>query len=114
MANYVLSLSGASHDAALAAKAKEKFAMCAACHGPEGKGNPQIGAPNLADKTWLHGGSEKKVIETITMGRSGQMPAHKDLLGEAKVHLLAAYVFGLSLEPGVDPVQKAYGQAGKK
>ena len=115
MANYVLSLSGASHDAALAAKAKDKFAVCAACHGPEGKGNPQIGAPNLTDKIWLHGGSEKKVIETITAGRMGQMPAHKDLLGEAKVHLLAAYVYGLSLEPGVDPAQKAYGQAaGKK
>jgi cytochrome c oxidase cbb3-type subunit 3 len=115
MANYVFSLSGVQHDAALAAKAKDKFAMCAACHGPEGKGNPQIGAPNLADKVWLHGGSEKKVIETITAGRSSQMPAHKDLLGEAKVHLLAAYVYGLSLEPGLDPAQKAYGQAaGKK
>lgn len=115
MANYVLSLSGVPHDAALAAKAKDKFAMCGACHGPEGKGNPQIGAPNLTDKIWLHGGAEKKVIETITAGRSSQMPAHKELLGEAKVHLLAAYVYGLSLEPGVDPAQKAYGQAaGKK
>jgi cytochrome c oxidase cbb3-type subunit III len=110
MANYVLSLSGAPHDAALAAKAKEKFAICAACHGPEGKGNPQIGAPNLTDRTWLFGGSEKAVMETITKGRASQMPAHKDLLGEAKVHLLAAYVYGLSLEPGVDPAQKAYGQ----
>jgi cytochrome c oxidase cbb3-type subunit 3 len=115
MANYVLSLSGAPHDAALAAKAKDKFAMCAACHGPEGKGNPQIGSANLTDKIWLHGGSEKKVIETITAGRSSQMPAHKDLLGEAKVHLLAAYVYGLSLEPPADPAQKAYGPAaGKK
>jgi cytochrome c oxidase cbb3-type subunit 3 len=88
--------------------------MCAACHGPEGKGNPQIGAPNLTDRIWLHGGSEKKVIETITMGRQSQMPAHKDLLGEAKGHLLAAYVYGLSVEPGVDPAQKAYGQAPAK
>jgi cytochrome c oxidase cbb3-type subunit III len=110
MANYVLSLSGAPHDAALAVKGKAKFAVCAACHGPEGKGNPQIGAPNLTDRTWLFGGSEKAVMETITKGRASQMPAHKDLLGEAKVHLLAAYVYGLSLEPGVDPAQKAYGQ----
>jgi len=114
MANYVLSLSGAPHDAALAAKAKEKFVMCGACHGPEGKGNPQIGAPNLTDRIWLHGGSEKKVIETITGGRASQMPAHKELLGEAKAHLLAAYVYGLSVEPGVDPAQKAYGDAGAK
>jgi cytochrome c oxidase cbb3-type subunit 3 len=114
MANYVLSLSGAPHDATLAAKAKEKFAVCAACHGPEGKGNQQIGAPNLTDQIWLFGGSEKKVIETITAGRSSQMPAHKDLLGEAKVHLLAAYVYGLSLEPGVDPALKAYAQPPEK
>jgi cytochrome c oxidase cbb3-type subunit III len=110
VANYVLSLSGSPHDVALAAKGKGKFAICAACHGPEGKGNPQIGAPNLTDRTWLFGGSEKAVMETITKGRASQMPAHKDLLGEAKVHLLAAYVYGLSLEPGVDPAQKAYGQ----
>jgi len=110
VANYVLSLSGAPHDASLAAKGKEKFAVCAACHGPEGKGNPQIGAPNLTDQIWLFGSSENAVIETITRGRVSQMPAHKDLLGEAKVHLLAAYIYGLSLEPGVDPAQKAYGQ----
>ncbi len=110
MANYVLSLSGSPHDAALAAKAKEKFAICAACHGPEGKGNQQIGAPNLTDQIWLFGGSERKIIETITKGRSSQMPAHKDLLGEAKVHLLAAYVYGLSLEPDVAQAQKADAQ----
>jgi cytochrome c oxidase cbb3-type subunit 3 len=108
VANYVLSLSGASHDAALAAKGKEKFAICAGCHGPAGKGNPSIGAPNLTDNIWLFGGSEKTVIESITWGRVSQMPAHKDFLGEAKVHLLAAYVYGLSLEPGVDAAQKAY------
>jgi cytochrome c oxidase cbb3-type subunit 3 len=108
VANYVLSLSGASHDAALAAKGKAKFALCAACHGPDGKGNQAIGAPNLTDNIWLFGGSEKTVIETITRGRVSQMPAHKDFLGEAKVHLLAAYVYSLSLEPGVDAAQKAY------
>ena len=88
--------------------------MCAACHGPEGRGNPQIGSADLTDKIWLHGGSERKVIETITLGRSSHMPAHKDLLGEAKVHVLAAYVYGLSLEslagsaqkPDAPPVEK--------
>lgn len=96
VANYVLSLSGRPHDAALAAKGKEKFAICAACHGPEGKGNPALGAPNLTDNTWLYGGSEAVIAETITMGRNNVMPAFKDLLGEEKVHLLAAYVYSLS------------------
>ena len=114
MANYVLSLSGSPHDAALAAKATEKFAVCAACHGPEGKGNQQIGAPNLTDQIWLFGGSEKTIVETISKGRSSQMPAHKDLLGEAKVHVLAAYVYGLSLEPGVEQAQKADAQPAAK
>jgi len=111
VANYVMSLSGASHDAVLAAKGKEKFAVCAACHGADGKGNQQIGAPNLTDDVWLFGGSERTVMETITGGRVSQMPAHKDFLGEAKVHLLAAYVYSLSLEPGADAAQKAYGQS---
>lgn len=96
VANYVLSLSGRPHDATLAAAGKEKFAVCAACHGPDGKGNQAIGAPNLTDNVWLYGGSEAAIIETITKGRSGQMPAQKDKLSPAKIHLLAAYVYGLS------------------
>ena len=109
--HYVLSLSGAPHDAALAAKGREKFTVCTGCHGPQGKGNPQIGAPNLTDRIWLFGGAEKTVMETITRGRVSQMPAHKDFLGEAKVHLLAAYVYGLSLDPGADAAREAYGKA---
>jgi len=97
VANYVLSLSGANHDAALAAAGKPKFeTVCGACHTPAGTGNQTLGAPNLTDKTWLYGGSEKTIVETITKGRNGHMPAHKDMLGDAKVHLLAAYVYSLS------------------
>lgn len=97
--HYVLSLSGSQHDAKLAAAGKEKFAtVCAACHGPDGKGNQALGAPNLTDKIWLYGGSEASIIETITKGRNGQMPVWGEKLGEAKVHLLAAYVYGLSQE----------------
>jgi cytochrome c oxidase cbb3-type subunit 3 len=104
-ANYVLSLSGAKHDAARAERGKKTFTtICAACHGADGKGNQAMGAPNLTDNIWLHGGSEAAIVETITKGRGtnalnpGQsaMPAHKDSLGEAKVHILAAYVWGLS------------------
>jgi cytochrome c oxidase cbb3-type subunit III len=96
MANYVRSLSGLAHDAAGAARAKPKFAICAACHGAEGKGNPALGAPNLTDSVWLYGSSEATLIETIEKGRANVMPAHKDFLGEQRSHILAAYVYGLS------------------
>ncbi len=97
VANYVFSLSGHKHDASLAAAGKPKFEqICAACHMPEGTGMQALGAPNLTDKVWLYGSSEAAVTETIAKGRNGVMPAWKDFLGEAKVHLLAAYVYGLS------------------
>ncbi len=97
VANYVLSLSGRPHDPQLAAAGREKFAAnCAACHQPDGKGMQAMGAPNLTDKVWLYRGSEATIVETITKGRNGNMPAQLNKLGEAKVHLLAAYVYGLS------------------
>ena len=102
VANFVRSLSSLGHDAAAAARGKASFTTyCAACHGAEGKGNIAMGAPNLTDKTWLYGSSEATLVETISRGRSGMMPAHGELLGEERVHLLAAYVYGLSKrEPG--------------
>ena len=99
LANYVLSLSGSGHDAARAAVGKDKFAVCAACHGPDGKGNPALGAPNLTDRIWLHGGGLNAVVEAINKGRGNQMPAFGELLGESKLHLLTAYVWGLSNRP---------------
>jgi cytochrome c oxidase cbb3-type subunit 3 len=97
VANYVLSLSGAAHDAGRAGRGKEKFAqICVACHGAEGKGNPLMGAPNLTDKVWLHGGTEEAIMLTVSKGRVDQMPAHKDVLSPEKIHLLTAYVYSLS------------------
>ena len=96
-AHYVRSLSGLTTDSLRVARGKEVFAStCAACHGAEGKGNAALGAPNLTDRTWLHGSAEEAVIETIVKGRNNQMPAHQDLLGEAKIHLLTAYILSLS------------------
>jgi cytochrome c oxidase cbb3-type subunit III len=103
MMNYVLSLGGRPHDSVRAALAREKFVVCSGCHGADGKGNKVIGAPNLTDDIWLYGGSQDTIVQTISHGRNGQMPAHKDFLGEAKVHLLAAYVYGLSRDPGEAP-----------
>ena len=97
LAHYVIALSGGVHDELYAAYGKELFKTnCVACHGPEGKGNPALGAPNLTDKIWLYGGSSNALIETIGKGRNGVMPAWGDFLGAEKIHLLAAYVFGLS------------------
>jgi len=94
---YVLSLSGRKVDDAAARAGEEKFKqMCVACHGADATGNPALGAPNLTNDIWLYGGSEADVTASITSGRNGQMPAHKDLLGEARVHLLAAYVYSLT------------------
>ena len=99
VAHYVLSLSGRTHDTLRAVHGKPKFeSICAACHGADGKGNQQLGAPNLTDSIWLYGGSEAAIIETILKGRKGEMPAHKSLLDAAKIHLLAAYVYALSQE----------------
>lgn len=97
IANYVRSLSGLSYNQELAAKGKERYAtVCIACHGPDGKGMAALGAPNLTDKVWLYGSSEAKIVETIVNGRTNQMPAWHDFLGNAKIHLLAAYVLSLS------------------
>ena len=97
VANYVRSLSGLSHNSDLAEKGKAKYeTVCFACHGQDGKGMQALGAPNLTDKTWLYGSSEAKIVETIVGGRQNQMPAWKEFLGDAKIHLLSAYVLSLS------------------
>lgn len=96
---YVLSLSGRVVDPAQAEAGKTRFAtICAACHGPEGKGNPTIGAPNLTDGIWLYGGSAAAIEHGLRHGRMGKMPAHRDLLTPEKIHLVAAYVFSLGQE----------------
>ena len=98
VAHYVLKLSGRTSDSLRAYRGKTKFeSVCAACHGRNGTGNPQIGAPNLTDEVWLHGSSEAWIVETITKGRKSMMPAHRQILDPEKIHLLTAYVYGLSV-----------------
>lgn len=97
VADYVISLSGRASDAGALAGGIQVYKMyCAVCHGANGKGNQQLGAPNLTDDIWLHGGSRERILETISLGRQGNMPAHKEFLGDAKAHLLAAYIYSLS------------------
>jgi len=101
---YVMSLSGRKLPAGDAAAGKQKFAeICAACHGADGKGNPQLGAPNLTDSVWLHGGALATIRQTIAYGRQGQMPAHLERLGAVRTKLLAAYVLSLGGEPEAQP-----------
>ncbi len=97
---YVRSLSGLKNPEGLdlAAGQQSYNTMCVACHGPEAKGNPLLGAPNLSDRIWLYGSSFAQVQQTIRHGRNGQMPAQAKFLGNDKVHLLAAYVYSLSNE----------------
>lgn len=100
VASYVLKLAGRDYDAVRAGRGETTFKqVCVACHQADGKGSQALGAPNLTDKVWLYGGSERTIIETITNGRKNRMPAWQDALGEGKVHLLAAYVYGFSHKP---------------
>ena len=95
VASYVRSLSGLTTDSIRVAYGKDIYMQnCAACHGAEGKGNPALGAPNLTDKVWLHGSAG--ISQTIANGRTSQMPAHKTVLDEARIHVLTAYVLSLS------------------
>jgi len=96
---YVRSLSGREVDSVVAYQGKQMFDKnCVVCHGADGKGNQALGAPNLTDNIWLYGGTQKQIFQSIAAGRNGIMPAHKEFLGEAKVHLLATYIYGLSVD----------------
>jgi cytochrome c oxidase cbb3-type subunit 3 len=96
IAHYVLSLSGRTHDGLRALFGKPNYAPCAACHGAEGKGNPALGAPNLADDVWLHGETLEDIVAAIRHGRSGVMPAWRGRLGEDDAALVAAWVYAQS------------------
>ena len=96
VAEYVYSLTRDPVNPSLVAPGKEKYtAMCVACHGAEGQGNPALGAPNLADDVWLYGGSLTTIRESLKKGRAGVMPAFGDKLTESQIHLLTAYLGSL-------------------
>lgn len=93
LTEYVRSLSGAPHDAVAAARAAGPFAEnCAACHGPAGLGNQELGAPNLADQVWLYGGSTEAIYHSIWSARGGVMPAFEQRLPEDTIRKLVIYV----------------------
>ena len=105
VANYVMSLSGSPHDSVSAGLGKTQFAVCAACHGADGKGNTALGAPNLTDGIWLHGYGVNAITEMVNQGKVNQMPAQGGRLTEAQIRVLASYVWAFSNHP--DPAASA-------
>ena len=95
--NYVRSLSSLPGvDAAKAGSGKAIFAEnCAACHGEDGKGNTEMGAPNLADDIWLYGSSPEAVTTSVNTGRGGIMPTWEGRLDPVSIKMLALYVHSL-------------------
>ena len=103
VATYVQQLAGLSVDQPMAAAGKKQYDMiCSACHGPQGLGNPMLGAPNLTAGIYTYGGSLDDLRYTIREGRNGVMPAQKDLLGEIRTRFVAAYILSMQQETNVD------------
>ena len=94
--NYVLDMSGQTADATKAAAGAAIFAEnCVACHGEDGKGNRDMGSPNLTDAIWVYGGDEAGLTQTLVVGRGGVMPAWGGRLSEADIISVATYVHAL-------------------
>ncbi|MGY6519841.1 MAG: cytochrome-c oxidase, cbb3-type subunit III [Lysobacteraceae bacterium] len=99
---YTQSLSGRRVDPQLAAAGQPRFAVCAACHGAEGRGNTALGAPDLTDGIWTYGGDFASIRESIVNGRHGEMPPHGPIIGETRARLVGAWVWSLSHPDGED------------
>jgi len=96
VADYVRSLSGAQKANAATARGAATFAAnCAVCHGADGKGGRQFGAPNLTDGIWLYGGAKADVVASVTNAHAGVMPAWGHRLDPVTIKMLAAYVHSL-------------------
>jgi cytochrome c oxidase cbb3-type subunit 3 len=93
--DYVLSLSGGEEMGSYKHGAEIFKMQCAACHGEDGKGSREFGAPNLTDKIWLYGSDRKDVHKTIYSARSGMMPAWGDRLDENTIRQLTIYIHQL-------------------
>jgi cytochrome c oxidase cbb3-type subunit 3 len=94
---YLLSLNQREADPVKAEKGAQHFqSYCAACHGADAQGNHLLGAPNLTNGIWLYGGTAEQIAHTLRNGRNGKMPAFGEVLSEDKIHILTAWVYGLS------------------
>ena len=111
---YVLSLSGRAAPADKVAAGKDRFVLCAACHGADGRGNQTLGAPNLTDQIWLYGGTAAEIRQTIVNGRHGQMPAWSWLGAgsRAPARRLCLQSLARFRGGGCDPGERGYRCAG--
>jgi cytochrome c oxidase cbb3-type subunit 3 len=95
-AEFVLSLTKRATDTAAVGRGAKIFAdQCVSCHGAEGKGNPELGAPNLTDGIWLYGSQKADVVQSIFTGRGGSMPAWQSRLDPVTLKSLGIYVHSL-------------------
>jgi cytochrome c oxidase cbb3-type subunit 3 len=96
LVQYVLYLSGREADKAAINRAAPIFAtQCVSCHGADGKGNRQLGAPNLTDHEWLFGDEPRDIQQTIYSARNAHMPAWQGRLDDPTIKALAVYVHSL-------------------
>lgn len=96
VASYVRLTAGLDADKGSAARGTATFAdNCAVCHGPDGKGNTEMGAPNLVDSIWLYGSTQQQVAASISTGRGGIMPAWQGRLDPVSIKMLTVYVHAL-------------------
>jgi len=95
-AEYVLSLTNRASDPAAARSGKAVFVeQCEACHGKNGKGNRELGSPDLTDQIWLYGADKQAIVTTIRTGRGGKMPNWVGRLDPVMIKSLAVYVHSL-------------------
>ena len=94
-ADYVRSLAGLTveKDADLALGRKIYDANCAVCHAQNGRGNRELGAPNLTDKIWLYGSDKATIVQGIQNGRGASMPAWNSRLADPTIKALTVYVY---------------------
>lgn len=99
-ATFVQQLAGRAVDPAMANAGRQHYQqVCMACHGAEGKGNPMLGAPDLTAGVYIYGGDLETLRNTIRHGRQGVMPGQRELIGETRARLAAAWVLSLHREP---------------
>ncbi|WP_282052603.1 cytochrome-c oxidase, cbb3-type subunit III [Phaeobacter inhibens] len=90
---FVLSLSGQEHDAEAAEAGRAVFEEnCAACHGEDGRGGYENGAPDLGDGHWIYGGGREDIYQSVYYGRQGVMPAWEGRLSDMQIRMLTLYL----------------------
>jgi cytochrome c oxidase cbb3-type subunit III len=97
VADYVRSIAGLpTHESAKVAAGSKIYATsCAACHGSDGKGKRELGAPDLTDRIWLYGSDKATIVDGLWNGRGGVMPAWAGRLDDTTIKALTIYVHTL-------------------